>query len=149
MARKSIPISWGMLRLRADQWERIREHFPEEHIPDSRPGRKPVPARAVLDAVLWILNAGAQWHLLPQCYLNYKTVHCRFQQWCHQKILRDVLTYLANILREERAIDQRERFIDAIFEAAKGRQGRCGPRKTRERRENSGDCRSPWPTPLC
>ena len=49
-----------MLRLRDDQWERIREHFPEEHIPEGRPGRKPVPARAILEAVLWILNTGAQ-----------------------------------------------------------------------------------------
>ena len=28
-----------MLRLRDDQWERIREHFPEEHIPEGRVGR--------------------------------------------------------------------------------------------------------------
>src|SRR5208282_5495805 len=46
---------------------------------DGRPGRKPVPARRVLDAVLWILNTGAQWHMLPQCYPNHKTVHRRFQ----------------------------------------------------------------------
>lgn len=31
-----------MLQMRDDQWERIREHFLEEHIPDSRPGRKQV-----------------------------------------------------------------------------------------------------------
>jgi hypothetical protein len=41
-----------MLRLRDDQWERIRGHFPEEHIPENRPGRKPVPTRAVLETVL-------------------------------------------------------------------------------------------------
>lgn len=70
-----------MLRLRDDQWERIREHLPEEQIQNTRPGRKPVPPRAILDVVLWILNTGAQWHLLPQCYPNYKTVHRRFQQW--------------------------------------------------------------------
>lgn len=29
-----------MLRLRDGQWERIREHFPEEHIPDSRPSKQ-------------------------------------------------------------------------------------------------------------
>src|SRR6516165_8096138 len=63
-----------MIRLTDEQWECIRRHFPEEHIADGRPGRKPVPTRRVLEAVLWILNTGAQWHMLPQSYPNYKTV---------------------------------------------------------------------------
>lgn len=67
-----------VLRLSDQHWERIREHFPEERIPPSRPDRKPIPTRKILDAVLWILNTGAQWHLLPHCYTNYKTVHHRF-----------------------------------------------------------------------
>ena len=37
--------------------------------------RKQIPTRRVLEAVLWILNTGAQWHMLPQSYPNYKTVH--------------------------------------------------------------------------
>src|SRR5438132_6565759 len=109
-----------MLRLRDDQWARIREHFPEEHIPESRPGRTPVPARAVLEAVLWMLNTGAQWHLLPQCYPHDKTVHRRFQQWCEREVLREILTQLANTLREQGEIDERECFIDATFASAKG-----------------------------
>jgi hypothetical protein len=32
--------------------ERIRSHFPEEHIPDWRAGRKPVPTRRVFEAVV-------------------------------------------------------------------------------------------------
>ncbi|CBK41520.1 putative Transposase [Nitrospira defluvii] len=84
-----------MLRLRDDHWERIRNHFPEEHSPDNRPGRKPIPTRTVWEAVLWILNTGVQWHFLPQCYPNYKAVHRRFQQWCHQEVLHEVLTQLA------------------------------------------------------
>jgi transposase len=79
-----------------------------------------VPTRAVLEAVLWILNTGAQWHLLPQCYPNYKTVHRRFQLWCQREVLREALTQLANTLREEGGIDERERFIDATVAAAKG-----------------------------
>ena len=47
-----------MIHVTDEQWDRIREHFPEESIPEDRPGRKPVPARKVLDAVLWILNTG-------------------------------------------------------------------------------------------
>ena len=102
-----------MLRLTDDQWEHIREHFPEENIPDSRASRRPVPARSVLEAVLWILNAGAQWHMLPQCYPNYKTVHRRFQQWCEREILREILAKLANELRDRGDIDESECFIDA------------------------------------
>src|SRR5271165_6740184 len=74
-----------MIRLSDSEWERIRRHFPEENI------RKPVPTRKILEAALWILNTGAQWHMLPQCYPNYKTVHRRFQAWCHSEVLRRVL----------------------------------------------------------
>ena len=97
-----------MLRLSDEQWERIRRHFPEENAPESRPGRKPAPTRRVLEGVLWILNTGAQWHMLPQSYPNYKTVHRRFQQWCEQQVLREVLKDLANTLREQGDIDERE-----------------------------------------
>src|SRR6516225_6298009 len=78
-----------MIRLTNEQWERIRNHFPEEHIPDGRPGRKPSPTRRVFEAVLWILNTGAQWRMLPQSYPNYKSVHRRFQTWCRDEVLPD------------------------------------------------------------
>jgi len=61
-----------VLRLSDQHWERIRDHFPEEHIAPGRPGRKPIPTRKVIEAVLWILNTGAQWRMLPQGYPNYK-----------------------------------------------------------------------------
>jgi len=118
-----------VLRLSDEQWERIREHFPEEHIPPERPGRKPIPARKVLEAVLWILNTGAQWHMLPQCYPNYKTVHRRFQNWCRNDVLREVMTDLANTLRDEGALDESECFIDATFSSAKGGGEEIGPTK--------------------
>ena len=118
-----------MIRLSDEQWERIRDHFPEEHIADGRPGRKPIPARDILEAALWILNTGAQWHMLPQCYPNYKTVHRRFQTWCHSEILRRVLTDVANELRERGVLDEEECFIDATFAMAKGGGAEIGPTK--------------------
>ena len=109
-----------MIRLTNEQWERIRNHFPEEHIPDGRPGRKPIPTRHVFEAVLWILNTGAQWHMLPQSYPNYKSVHRRFQTWCRDEVLRRVLMDVANELRDKGALDEAECFIDATFVMAKG-----------------------------
>jgi len=60
---------------------------PEENIPEGRSGGKPIPTHKVLEAVLWILSAGAQRHILPQSYPNYKTMHRRFQQWCRDEVL--------------------------------------------------------------
>jgi len=41
----------------------------------------------------------AQWHMLPQSYPNYKTVHRRFQTWCRDEVLRRVLTDVATTSR--------------------------------------------------
>src|SRR6476646_6062446 len=65
-------------------------------------------------------NTGAQWHMLPQSYPNYKTVHRRFQTWCSNEVLRRVLTDVANELRDRGALDEEECFIDATFVMAKG-----------------------------
>ena len=46
-----------MIRLTDENWERIRKHFPEENIPEGRPGRKPIPTRLVLEAVLWMYSS--------------------------------------------------------------------------------------------
>jgi transposase len=86
----------------------------------------------VLEAPLWILNTGAQWHMVPRCYASYRTVHRRFQQWCEREVLREVLTDLANTLREQGDIDERESFTDATFASAKGGCDEIG--KTRRSR---------------
>jgi transposase len=112
------PISAG--RLYPGPSNLLRASATGEQIPDGRAGRKPVPARQVLEAALWILNTGAQWQMLPQCYPNYKTVHRRFQSWCHNEVLRGILTDVANELRERGALDEEECFIDATFAMAKG-----------------------------
>src|SRR6266536_1592048 len=125
----SIRYQCRMIRLRDEQWERIRDHFPEEKIADGRPGRKPIPTRCVLEAVLWILNTGAQWHMLPQSYPNYKTVHRRFQTWCRDEVLRRVLTDVANELRDRGALNEEECFIDATFVMAKGGGSEIGTTK--------------------
>jgi transposase len=106
-----------------DQWDRIKTHFPEESL-TIRPGPKPTPAREILEAVIWILKTGAQWHMLPQSFPNYKTVHRRFQQWCHSEVLRNILKDLANEAREQDKSAFDEAYIDASFvPSRKGGEG--------------------------
>ena len=90
---------------------------------------RPIPTRRVLEAVLWVLNTGAQWHMLPQSYPNYKTVHRSFQAWCRDEILRRLLTDVANELRDRGALDEEECFIDATFVMAKGGGAEVGATK--------------------
>jgi transposase len=113
----SIRYKSEIIRLTDEQWARIRDHFSEENISDGGPGRKPVSSRRVLEVVLWILNTGAQWHMLLQSYPNYKTVHRHFRvPQRDSAVLMDV----ANELRDIGALDQEEYFIDATFVMTKG-----------------------------
>src|SRR5438046_10524617 len=59
----SIRYKCRMIRLTDEQWERIRDHFPEENIADGRPGRKPTATRCVLEEVVWILYTGVRWKM--------------------------------------------------------------------------------------
>ena len=63
------------MKITDSQLVKIKHHFREEA--ESRVTRepKPVPSRAILEAVLWIPTTGAQWRMSPQCYSNYKTTH--------------------------------------------------------------------------
>ncbi|MGO9632426.1 MAG: transposase [Steroidobacteraceae bacterium] len=111
------------------QWERIQEHFADQNLPNDRPGRKPIALLRMLEGALWILNTGAQWHMLPHCYPNHKTAHGGFQQWCRNDALRNVLTDPAEALRDTGAVDERERSIDTTFASAKGDGDEIGKTK--------------------
>ena len=86
-------------------------------------------AGACLRRCCGFLNTGAQWHMLPQSYPNYKTVHRRFQAWCRDETLRRILTDVANGLRDRGVLDEEECFIDATFVMAKGGGAEIGPTK--------------------
>jgi IS5 family transposase len=53
----------------------------------------------------------------------------RFQQWCGNGVVRDVLVELANAMREQGRWDEREAFIDATLAPAKGGGDNIGPGK--------------------
>jgi hypothetical protein len=66
-----------MIPLRDSEWERIRDHFPEENIPDGYLGCKPIPTRQVLEAVPWILNTTRNGRCCRNAIRTTKTVRRR------------------------------------------------------------------------
>ena len=118
-----------MIRLTDEQWKRIRKHFPEEHIPDGRAGRKPIPTRHVLEAVLCFSTQVRNGTCCRKAIRTTKLCIDAFQTWCCNEILRLVLTDVANELRDKGALDEEECFIDATFVMAKGGGSEIGPTK--------------------
>jgi len=100
------------------QWAILEPMFRPRRRPDGR-GRPWKEARTVLNGVLWILRTGAPWHDLPSRYPPYQTCHRRFQQWRRDGLLTDLLTCLAEDLRDRGKLDLSETFIDASFSSAK------------------------------
>jgi transposase len=44
-------------------------------------GRKPMPARRVFSAIVYVLRTGCQWKALPKEYGSASAVHAYFQRW--------------------------------------------------------------------
>jgi len=100
------------------QWAKLTPLLTPKRRPDGR-GRPWRDARAVLNAILWVLRTGAPWHDLPDRYPPYQTCHRRFQQWQRDGTLTRLLHALAEDLRARGKLDLSETFIDASFSSAK------------------------------
>ena len=59
------------------QWQLIRQLLP----PQSPRGRRPIPRRRILNAVLYVVRTGCQWRMLPKDFPNWSTVYGVFWQW--------------------------------------------------------------------
>ena len=60
-----------------EQWELIADLFPPEQ-GNGRPWRG---HRSMVNAMLWILNAGSPWRDLPDRYGPWQTAYNRFNLW--------------------------------------------------------------------
>lgn len=118
-----------------DQWALVSSELTHPREGKRGPGRPPVPARRILEGVLWILRTGAQWADLPKRYPPYQTVHRRFQQWNIDGSLQRALRALAQHLEQNGVLDLSECAIDGTFASAKKKaselvkqSGEKGPR---------------------
>jgi transposase len=78
---KSWTVSDGL-------WSKIEPLVPERKRPPGRKyqrkpgaGRKPMSARQIFSAIVYVLRTGCQWKALPQEYGSASAVHAHFQRW--------------------------------------------------------------------
>ena len=101
------------------QWEVIAPLLPESPRRADGRGRPWADNRALLNGILWVLRTGAQWQDLPARYGTKSTAHRRFQQWVGAGVFEQILSALADDLRDRGELDLSECFIDGTFVSAK------------------------------
>ena len=73
-----------------DEWECIKEVFPEPAVT----GRPPRDRRVIVDGILWILRTGSPWRDLPEEFGPWKTVWRLFDEWNADGTLDEILNRL-------------------------------------------------------
>ncbi|MDQ3331941.1 MAG: transposase [Planctomycetota bacterium] len=122
-------------QLSDEQWLLIADLFPWEP-PSSLGGRPPVPPRAVLDALLWLLRIGGRWQDLPEGSPSESTCRRRLKAWTEAGLLIDVWPRLVELANELGQIDWEHLIADGTFCRAKkgGTASESAARATARRR---------------
>ena len=97
-----------------EQWLLIADLFPR-HTPSPKGGRPPVPIRACVEGVLWILRTGAQWKKLPDHFPSPTTCWRRLHEWQASGLLPEIWGELAGDLELQGGLDWSEGAGDATF----------------------------------
>ena len=101
-----------------EQWQVLK---PVLEIPKTSPyGRPRADARAVFEAILFVLHTGIQWKFLPKTFPPKSTVHDYLKRWSRSEAFRKIFSRVICQLVECGRINLDECFVDATFAAAKG-----------------------------
>ncbi len=133
-----------LMKLTDEQWYLIKPLIPEEQ-PRANSGKRQTKLnnRSVLDGILWVLRNGAAWQDLPDRYPSPAACQRRFLEWKRTGVLEQILTQLADDLKERGLLDLTELLIVGTYVVS---------RKRERTREKPGGARAPrtwqWQTAL-
>ena len=126
--REPLPPIW---RVPDELWA-IVEPIIAELDPPNRVGPKRVPARPILDAIIYRGRTGCQWNRLPQEYPDDSTVHRAFQRWKRLGVFERLWAVLIERCEDLDGVDWEWQAVDgAMGKARKG--GPCGTEPDRPR----------------
>lgn len=86
--------------LRDNEWALVEALFCAEPARSERRGRPRVEARAVVNAVLWVLSTGEGWSKLPGRYPSPPTCRRRFDEWQADGTLAEIVKRLSTCGRQ-------------------------------------------------
>jgi len=115
-------------RLTDEQWELIADLFPAP----AKTGRPPTDRRQVVDAILWIMRAGAPWRDLPEDdHGPWETVYGLFNAWNADGTLDKILHRLQANMIDAGDLDEQLWCIDGTIVRAHRCAGGGGKKVTR------------------
>lgn len=106
MKRKPYPTD-----LTDEQWELLAPMLP----PAAKRGRPRVDLREVINAILYILQAGCAWRLLPHDLPAWQTVYGYLRRWQQTGLWQELHDTLREVVRltEERQVEPSAAIIDS------------------------------------
>ena len=110
-------------------WSIIKPHIPIKPRRTRNPGRLPVPDRAVLAGILFVLMSGIPWEMLPQemgCGCGM-TCWRRLRDWTQAGVWQTIHRILLDKLRQADAIDFERAIIDSSTVRAVGGARQLAP----------------------
>lgn len=119
-------------------WKIIEPHIPERPRRKRNPGRKPVPDRACLTGIMFVLMSGIPWEMLPQEMGCGSGMTCwrRLRDWKQAGVWETVHRILLDKLREADQIDFSRANVDSATVRA------CGGAKPPARARWTGENRA-------
>lgn len=87
--------------LNDEQWQRIAPLLPGKK---GDPGRTGEDNRQFVEAILWLVRAGAPWRDLPPQFGKWSSVWKRFRRWAQKGVFERIFTELSKDLDFEYAL---------------------------------------------
>ena len=108
--------------LNDDLWDLIKPHIPARPRRKCHTGRNPLPDRACLTGILFVLRSGIPWELLPQEMGCGSGMTCwrRLRDWQQAGVWQTVHHILLNHLRQAEKIDFSRCVVDSASLRAVG-----------------------------